>query len=215
MTPGDPVIITQNNNITIRKVEYYLNKKLVSTKTAQPFTYLLDTKKMRNGEYKMDVKTTYSNGTVDTRTDNVVVKNKVDPSYVARHYGVTTISTLAILAVFGGLIWKLVLPKFGLKHASAGPGDDDRFGTGGGPGGTISPNGGDGTDGGTGGGPIAEEPEVVAPQPEPQPQPQPGSDDATGVTVSSDGAYTPAPGGTVEPAKPGDVIPGGDPDKKA
>jgi hypothetical protein len=225
---ADSTIIAENPRISIKKVEYYLNKKLIATKTNSPFTYLLDTKTMKNGEYTMVVKTSYSNGTVDTRTDMVVVKNKIDASYVARHYGVTTLATIAALAVFGGLIWKLVLPKFNFKHASHGSDDIDTHfgggagsgsgdGSGGGPddgsvepgtdtgiGGDSNPgpdNGADFDNGGSDSGDrTANEPTVVAPTaPDETPSSPAGP---TGPTVSGD-----APSGSSP--KPGSVISGG------
>jgi hypothetical protein len=103
----------------IEKVEYYLDKKLVATEKVAPYTYNMDTTKLRNGEYTVTVKTYFDNGTVDTRTDKLSVHNKVDLTYVVRQYGTSVGLLAAILVVCAILIFKLILPRFSFARHNA------------------------------------------------------------------------------------------------
>jgi hypothetical protein len=101
---------------SIKKVEYWLDKKLISTQTSVPFTYAFDTTKLRNGTYAMTVKTFYNSGTVDIKTDKMLVKNKVTLAYVFRQYAPSALALIAILAVCVVFVWKLVIPRFAFAH---------------------------------------------------------------------------------------------------
>ncbi len=108
-----PATTTASDGVsTISKVEYYLDKKLIATKKSEPFTYNFDTKKLRNGQYTMVIKTYFTNGTVDTNSELLVVKNKVTLSYVMRQYAPSAAALIAILVVCAFLLWKLVIPRF-------------------------------------------------------------------------------------------------------
>lgn len=117
---------------TIKKVEYYLGSKLIATADKAPYTYDLDTTKLKNGKYVLRVKTTYGNGVIDTRTENMLVSNKVNFGYVMRHYGLSVAGAAGVLAVAGVFIWKLVIPKFGGPFRGGGHsglgGDVDKHG---------------------------------------------------------------------------------------
>lgn len=59
----------------VQKVEYYLNGKLVATKTNAPFTYSIDTTQLKSGTYTLVSKTYYTNGTTKQATQHLQVKN--------------------------------------------------------------------------------------------------------------------------------------------
>lgn len=99
----------------IQKVEYFLEGTLVYTAKTSPYTFSFDTKSMRNGVYEMGVKTFLASGIVNTKTDKLHVNNPITMAYVARHYYVSILTTLALLAVLGLLIVKLAIPR--LRHA--------------------------------------------------------------------------------------------------
>lgn len=107
----DPEILAENPADSIVKVEYYLQKKLVSTKTKPPFTYSFDTKKLRNGIYEITIRTYYQSGTIDTNSDSLEVKNPVTLSYVLGHYATGILATVIGLAIAGFIVWKYVLPR--------------------------------------------------------------------------------------------------------
>lgn len=111
-TLPDPDILAANPGDLIVKVEYYLDKKLIATKTESPFTHTFDTKSLKNGSYVMTVKTFYQSGTVDTNTDNLQVKNPVTLSYVMANYGTGILGTVVALAVVAVVAWKFLLPRF-------------------------------------------------------------------------------------------------------
>jgi len=59
----------------VKKVDYYLNNKLVDTETSSPYKYNIDTTKLKNGTYKLVSKTYYTNGTTKQATQHLVVNN--------------------------------------------------------------------------------------------------------------------------------------------
>jgi hypothetical protein len=82
--PGDSTVqlsapatveTTTDGTKTVTKVEYSLNNKLVNTDTSPPFSYSVDTENLANGTYKLTTKTYYNDGTSDTSTASIVVKN--------------------------------------------------------------------------------------------------------------------------------------------
>jgi hypothetical protein len=121
----DPTILADNPGTSITKVEYYLGKTLVSTQKTAPFTYTFDTKKLKNGTYNMVIKTYYSNGSIDTTNNKLLVKNPVTLSYVLAHYATDILVTLIVLVILALVIWKFIWPRFGGGGlAGAGAGGD-------------------------------------------------------------------------------------------
>ena len=112
----DPAWFSANPDESITKVEYYVDGTLISTQKSSPFTYKFDTGTMRNGEYTMAIKTYFSGGTVDTRTEKLLVKNQVNLSYVARHYLVSVLSSMALLVALAVIMMKLVIPRYQASH---------------------------------------------------------------------------------------------------
>jgi len=109
----------------ISKVEYYLDSKLLSTQTAAPYTYNFDSTKQRNGIHTLLIKVYFSNGTVDTKTSRLSLKNKITLSYVLRQYAPSALVLIAILAVCVFLILKLVIPRFAFaRHHTTNGGVD-------------------------------------------------------------------------------------------
>jgi|GEM_PF-2199789 len=107
-----------NGTSAISKVEYYLDGKLLATKNTTPYSYNFDTRKQRNGTHTMLVKTYYANGTVDTKTSSLLVKNKITLTYVLRQYAPSALVLIAILAVCTFLVLKLVIPRFAFARHS-------------------------------------------------------------------------------------------------
>lgn len=108
-----PAVTTASDGVSgISKVEYYLDKKLISTQKSSPYNYNFDTKKIRNGVHELTVKTYFNNGTVDTKVEKLLVKNKITPAYVVRQYATSALALVAILAVCMFVMWKLVIPHF-------------------------------------------------------------------------------------------------------
>jgi hypothetical protein len=121
----DPAMFGGNIGDAISKVEYYIDGKLISTQKTAPFTYKFDSKTMRNGTYTIVVKTYFKSGTADTRTDKLLVNNKVDLAYVMRNFIANIVAGIVILVLLVGVIWKLVIPRFNATAASASPTDHD------------------------------------------------------------------------------------------
>lgn len=85
----------------VKKIEYYLNGKLVDTETNAPYTYKVDTTQLKGGTYTLLSKTYYSNGTTKDVTQHIQVKNtakKVEASNVG-------ISIALIMAIVVGLVF--------------------------------------------------------------------------------------------------------------
>lgn len=114
-----------NGATAIVKVEYYVGKKLIATRTTSPFTYALNTKTLKNDTYQLTIKTFYQNGTVDSATDDIAVRNPVTISYVLAHYTAVAGGTLlaAVLVLF--FLWRFVWPHF---HGGSGPADGGNYG---------------------------------------------------------------------------------------
>lgn len=112
-------ILSANPGVSVSKVEYYLNTKLISTQTIAPYVYKFNTASQRNGSYTMVVKTYYSSGSVDTRSDVLLVKNKVNAAYVTRNYAVTALMVIIILALLVVTMLRLVLPQLRRRRATA------------------------------------------------------------------------------------------------
>jgi len=109
----DPQVLAAEPGTSITKVEYYLGNNLVATKNSAPYTYSFDTKKLKNGTYTMSIKTYYSNGTVDTTKNQLLVKNPVTLSYVMAHYATDILVTVIALLIVALVIWKFIWPRFG------------------------------------------------------------------------------------------------------
>jgi hypothetical protein len=60
---------------TVTKVGYYLNKKLIATKTEQPWSHKIDTAGLRNGTYALTIKTYYGTGSPISTGQKIVVLN--------------------------------------------------------------------------------------------------------------------------------------------
>lgn len=121
----DPAIFANNPNESLSKVEYYLDGKLIATAKSAPYSYKFDTRTMRNGVYTVGVKSFYSSGVVDTRTDKLKVNNNVTLAYVMRHYAVSTAAVLALLAVLVFVVLRLIVPRFSRKPDPSQPIDHD------------------------------------------------------------------------------------------
>ena len=102
---------------TVKKVEYYVDSKLVHTSSAKPYDYRLDSAALRNGSYALVVRTYYTNGVVDARSDTLLVRNPVTPWYVVRHYTPAVVGIVAILIATLVLIIKVLLPRRQRRHA--------------------------------------------------------------------------------------------------
>jgi len=76
-TLTNPVTVqpTYTQGLTIKKVRYYLNKKLVYVATRSPFTYYLNTNKLSNGRYTLLSDTTYTSGQSVEVSQVIVVKH--------------------------------------------------------------------------------------------------------------------------------------------
>ena len=93
---------TTSSNGTILEVQYYLNNKLLATVTTSPFSYTLNTKKILNGTYTFETKTTYDSGKVTTATQQLVIKNPASFEQLmlaAEHYIVPEVIILIILII--------------------------------------------------------------------------------------------------------------------
>lgn len=147
----DATIIANNPGDSMVKVEYWLGKKRVATKTVAPFTYNFDTKPLKNGTYSITVKTFYKSGTVDSNTDKLAISNPVTFSYVMKHYSVSIISVVVILSGLMYVAWRYLFSK----HSKGGDSDSDSTGTE-----FVAPF--DPPEP-TSGGPVASDPTVISP----------------------------------------------------
>jgi hypothetical protein len=59
----------------LAKVEYFLNNKLVAVVNHAPYTYKINTNKLRNGKYTLTTKTFYTTGKIALASENLSVKN--------------------------------------------------------------------------------------------------------------------------------------------
>ncbi len=82
--PGDSIVELQapvtietatDTNRPVKRVEYSLNGKVVSTDTTPPYSFSIDTTNMRNGSYTLLTKTYYQDGKTDSSESSLVVKN--------------------------------------------------------------------------------------------------------------------------------------------
>jgi hypothetical protein len=102
LNPGSTVA-----NDTLVKAEYYLNKKLIATRTSAPFSYQLQSQNFANGTYTLTVKQYYSSGNITTTSQKLVIKNPASFKQfmlTAQKYtpeGVVIVIVLAVGAFFG------------------------------------------------------------------------------------------------------------------
>jgi len=132
----DPAVITTttSNTSSVKKVEYYLNGKLVATVTTPPFSYSVKTNNLRNGKYTLTTKTYYQSGKVDSSTSTINVNNPLNFTQLMlqlQHFAWLLI-LLALIA--GGAIW-----YFFFRRPAEDDFGDDGFG---GDGGGYDPMGG-------------------------------------------------------------------------
>ena len=136
---SDPAVLqTTDAAQNIKKVEYSLNGKLVATATQPPFSYTLDTRHIRNGTYKLTVKTYYKDGRIDSTDSSIVVKNPIDFTQVMlqlRHYAWLL---LLVALIVGGGIWFMFFRRPGDGSSQFGDSDDTMTVT---PSGTPDPYG--------------------------------------------------------------------------
>jgi hypothetical protein len=59
----------------IKKVQYYLNKKLLATVSVAPYRYRLNTRDILNGTYTFTTKTYYVSGKITTTAQKLIIKN--------------------------------------------------------------------------------------------------------------------------------------------
>jgi hypothetical protein len=116
---ANPEIVAQNPDVSIKKVEYYLKGKRVSSRDTAPFTYSFDTKKMKNGNYDITITTYYSNGLVDNTNSRLVVKNPITLQYVLVSYGGSILASVIGLIIITFLVWRFIWPRV-LTPAAAG-----------------------------------------------------------------------------------------------
>jgi hypothetical protein len=73
-----PVVLNPGSTVadgTLVKTEYYLNNKLIATRTSAPFSYQLQSQNFANGTYTLTVKRYYSSGNMTTTSQKLVIKN--------------------------------------------------------------------------------------------------------------------------------------------
>lgn len=111
----------------VKKIEYYLNGKLVDTETKPPYKYNVDTTKLKNGTYQLVSKTYYTNGTTKQATQHLVVNNAFQRSSLWIYLLVVSIIILVIvgLTLFGppGGIGQYLFrhhPQLPLSHVGGG-----------------------------------------------------------------------------------------------
>jgi len=109
-----PVTLQPNASTTgssdpILKVQYYLNKKLLDTATAAPFTFHFDSTKYLNGTYTLTTKTTHRSGAVTSTSQKLIIKNPASFTQFmlqAAHY---SIYLFMLLIVVGAAIYLLLM----------------------------------------------------------------------------------------------------------
>jgi hypothetical protein len=90
----------------VTKVEYYLGSKLVATVTQSPYNYIVPTKTLRNGTYKLTTKTYYKDGTVTAKNTSLLVKNPFGWTQFGlqlRHYG--WYIAIGVIIVAAAIVW--------------------------------------------------------------------------------------------------------------
>lgn len=105
----------------VKKVEYYLNDKLVATKTTAPYAYSVDTTKLKNGTYTLKTKTYYTNGSIKNANQKLLVKNAKSKSNTGLIY--SALILLVVVSVFIIIIHK----RRHLKVANYAVVDNDKI----------------------------------------------------------------------------------------
>jgi outer membrane biosynthesis protein TonB len=141
ITVSQPFVVTPvaNDKVSstgvsspVTKVEYLLNGKSVAVVTKAPFSYSVDTKHLRNGNYTLTVKTTYADGTTQTNTQQLLVKNAYDWtqfSLDAKHYAWISIPSGVLLIAGLGVAVAFLLRRREWSFGAAGAGHSDTFNT--------------------------------------------------------------------------------------
>ncbi len=104
---SDPAVVQTygDTSAPIKKVEYLLNGKLVSTVSTPPYSYTVKTSNLRNGKYTLTTKTYYTSGKVDSSNSAITVNNPMNVTQIMlqlKHYA-WVLMLLALAA--GGVIW--------------------------------------------------------------------------------------------------------------
>jgi hypothetical protein len=120
---SDPVTVqtVPDSSQTVEKVEYYLNGKLIKTVKEAPFTYTVDTRNMKNGTYQLTTKTYYEDGTFDSKTTSLVVKNPMSFKQIMLQLGALVWIIILILIAAAVGVWYV----FFRNRSGGGDGYDD------------------------------------------------------------------------------------------
>ncbi len=85
-----------------------MDGKLVATVTQAPYNYSIDTTSLRNGNYQLQTKTYFQDGSVSAKDTALIVKNPMDWNQFrlqARHYFLFVIVGILLI---GALVWYLI-----------------------------------------------------------------------------------------------------------
>jgi hypothetical protein len=97
---------TSGDTIDITQVQYLLNNKVVATVKTAPFSYSVETKKLRNGTYDLTTKTTYSDGHTEIDNQQIKVNNRYNLTQLsldAKHYAWLSVPLSVLLVAAIGL----------------------------------------------------------------------------------------------------------------
>jgi hypothetical protein len=86
----------------IKKVQYYLNKKLLATVSTSPYSYHLNSKDILNGTYTLTTKTYYITGAINDTAQKLIIKNPYSLTQFrlqVQHYALWEVITLILLIV--------------------------------------------------------------------------------------------------------------------
>jgi hypothetical protein len=99
---GSVLIAPATRTSQITQVDYYLNGKKVATRTKAPWGYIVDSKKLADGTYKLTITTTYTTGSPKTVNQMLKVHNTADLLPYTLGAG------LVLLAGIGLFVWMML-----------------------------------------------------------------------------------------------------------
>jgi len=91
-----------SNKGELVKAEYYLNGKLIATRSAAPFDYQLQTQNYLNGTYTLITKLYYTSGTTSSTSQKITIKNPASFkqfTLTAQKYAPVGGSVIVVLAI--------------------------------------------------------------------------------------------------------------------
>jgi hypothetical protein len=100
----------------VKKIEYYLDSKLVATETKAPYTYHVDTTKLSDGAHTLVSKTYYTNGYTKSTTQNLFVTDGIKTSKTSPAWAIPPV-VIVLLVVAAFLYTHFRRPR--LLHAPA------------------------------------------------------------------------------------------------